>query len=52
MDGYTVQTKIVRQMGRVAPLLTILKNGGTSTLSIVSDVKKCYPGSRQVCLPS
>ena len=42
-DGFTVQTNMVRQDGTRGALLTILKNGGTSTLSIVSDVKKMLP---------
>lgn len=42
-DGYQVQTNIVRQNGRRGALLTVLKNGPTSTLSIVSNVKRRVP---------
>ncbi len=39
-DGYAVQQNVVRVNGRRASLLTVLKNGQASTLSIVKDVKK------------
>jgi CzcA family heavy metal efflux pump len=42
-DGAQVQTNIVRQDGRRAALLTILKGGGASTLDIVSRVKETLP---------
>ena len=42
-DGFQVQTNIVRQDGQRGALLTVLKNGSTSTLSIVSDVRKRLP---------
>jgi multidrug efflux pump subunit AcrB len=42
-DGFQVQTNIVRQDGQRGALLTVLKNGSTSTLSIVSDVRKKLP---------
>ena len=42
-DGYEVQTNIVRQDGTRGALLTVLKNGAVSTLSIVSNVKKKLP---------
>jgi CzcA family heavy metal efflux pump len=38
-DGYTPQTNIVRQDGRRGTLISIMKNGATSTLDIVADVK-------------
>ena len=41
--GYAVQTNIVREDGKRSALLTILKNGQTSTLDIVSDTKKMVP---------
>jgi len=34
-DGYEVQTSIVRENGRRSTLLTVLKNGGASTLDVV-----------------
>jgi multidrug efflux pump subunit AcrB len=42
-NGYAVQTNIVRQDGRRSALLTILKNGQTSTLDIVKGVKNALP---------
>jgi multidrug efflux pump subunit AcrB len=42
-DGFQVQTNIVRQDGQRGALLTVLKNGSTSTLSIVSNVRKRLP---------
>ncbi|MGA7155214.1 MAG: efflux RND transporter permease subunit [Acidobacteriaceae bacterium] len=41
--GYAVQTNIVRENGKRSALLTILKNGKTSTLDIVSQVKGMIP---------
>jgi CzcA family heavy metal efflux pump len=34
-DGYEVQTNIVRENGKRSVLLTVLKNGGASTLDVV-----------------
>ncbi|WP_158793009.1 efflux RND transporter permease subunit [Granulicella sp. L60] len=42
-NGYAEQTNIVRQDGRRSALLTILKNGETSTLDIVKGVKNALP---------
>ncbi len=42
-EGYAVQTNVVRQNGRRGSLLTVLKNGKTSTLNIVSDTRKALP---------
>ncbi len=39
-QGHTVQTNIVRQDGRHAALLTVLRHGEASTLDIVDGVKK------------
>jgi multidrug efflux pump subunit AcrB len=41
--GYAVQTNIVRENGNRSALLTVLKNGNTSTLDIVSNVKANLP---------
>jgi multidrug efflux pump subunit AcrB len=41
--GYAEQTNIVRQDGKRSALLTVLKNGKTSTLDIVSGVIKSIP---------
>jgi multidrug efflux pump subunit AcrB len=42
-DGYAVQTNIVRTNGTRGALMTIIRNGKASTLSIVSAVKKQLP---------
>ena len=42
-EGYAVQTNIVREDGKRSALLTVLKNGKTSTLDIVSGVKASIP---------
>ena len=42
-DGYSPQTNIVRVNGKRAVLQTILKSGDTSTVAIISDVKKKLP---------
>ena len=42
-EGYAVQSNIVRQDGKRSALLTVLKNGKTSTLDIVSQVKAALP---------
>jgi CzcA family heavy metal efflux pump len=38
-DGFSPQTNIVRQDGLRGTLLTVMKNGGASTLDIVQDIK-------------
>ena len=45
-DGYAVQTNIVRHNGSRATLLTVLKNGGASTLQIVGKLKDLLPRIR------
>ncbi len=45
-DGYAVQTNIVRHNGARAALLTVLKNGGSSTLDIVERIKQILPRIR------
>ena len=42
-EGYAVQTNVVRQNGKRGVLLSVLKNGNTSTLDIVDGVKKAIP---------
>ena len=42
-DGFTVQTNIVRTNGSRGALLTVLKNGRSSTLTIVDAVRKRLP---------
>src|SRR5579871_3970372 len=51
-DGYAVQTNIVRHNGARAALLTVLKNGGSSTLDIVSQIKQMLPRIRSTLPPS
>jgi CzcA family heavy metal efflux pump len=38
-DGFEVQTNIVRENGKRSVLLTVLKNGGASTLDVVRKLK-------------
>ncbi|HWB96552.1 MAG TPA: efflux RND transporter permease subunit [Bryobacteraceae bacterium] len=42
-DGYAVQTNVVRHNGSRGSLLTVLKNGGSSTLDIVRRIKQILP---------
>jgi CzcA family heavy metal efflux pump len=42
-DGYAVQANIVTQNGRRGSLLTVLKSGDASTLSVVEQVKSTLP---------
>jgi multidrug efflux pump subunit AcrB len=51
-NGYAVQTNIVRQDGKRSALLTILKNGQTSTLDIVKGVKDALPHVKAGLPPS
>jgi multidrug efflux pump subunit AcrB len=51
-DGYAVQTNIVRHNGARAALLTVLKNGGSSTLDIVERLKAILPRIRSTLPPS
>ena len=46
-DGFSPQTNIVRQNGERGVLLSILKNGGSSTLDIVSRVRELLPTALQ-----
>lgn len=50
-DGSGVQTNIVRQDGRRATYMTMLKNGRVSTLDIVRQVKEKLPGIRATLPP-
>ncbi len=45
-DGYQVQQNIVRENGSRGALLTVLKNGNASTLTVVQTVKSLLPGIR------
>ncbi len=42
-EGYAEQTNIVRENGKRGALLTVLKNGSTSTIDIVDGVKNSIP---------
>jgi len=42
-DGYSPQTNIVRQDGTRGVLLSVLKNGGASTLDIVANLRAILP---------
>ena len=50
-DGFQPQTNIVRQDGSRGVLLSILKNGGASTLDIVDGIKKALPIAAQSMPP-
>jgi CzcA family heavy metal efflux pump len=42
-DGFSPQTNIVRQNGTRGTLITVLKNGGSSTIDIVNNIKAMLP---------
>ncbi len=42
-DGYAVQQNVVRHDGKRGALLTVLKNGGVSTIDIVERIKDVLP---------
>jgi multidrug efflux pump subunit AcrB len=42
-DGFSPQTNIVRQDGRRGVLLTVMKAGNASTLSVVNGIRKLLP---------
>ncbi|WP_295996649.1 efflux RND transporter permease subunit [Rugamonas sp.] len=46
-DGFSPQTNIVRQNGERGVLLSVLKNGGSSTLDIVNTLKAMLPAALQ-----
>ena len=50
-DGFAVQTNVVRKDGQRSALLTILKNGGASTLDIVNQIKALLPDMRASAPP-
>ncbi|MDD5334989.1 MAG: efflux RND transporter permease subunit [Rhodoferax sp.] len=50
-DGFQPQTNIVRQNGERGVLLSVLKNGGASTLDIVANLKALLPRVAQVLPP-
>ncbi len=46
-DGFAVQTQVVREDGRRGVLLTVLKNGNSSTLAIADQVRTMLPEIRR-----
>jgi multidrug efflux pump subunit AcrB len=50
-DGFQPQTNIVRRDGERGVLLSILKNGGASTLDIVENLKEVLPRAAQLLPP-
>ncbi len=46
-DGFAPQTNIVRQDGQRGVLLSVLKNGGASTLQVVNDIRAMLPVALQ-----
>ena len=50
-DGYAPQTNVVRQDGARGVLLSVLKNGGASTMSIVSNLREMLPRAAQTLPP-
>jgi multidrug efflux pump subunit AcrB len=50
-DGFAVQTNVVRQDGRRGVLVTILKSGTASTLSVVSRIKQLLPRAATILPP-
>jgi multidrug efflux pump subunit AcrB len=50
-DGFSPQTNIVRQDGVRSTLLSIIKNGNTSTIKIVDDVKAMLPALKNLVPP-
>jgi multidrug efflux pump subunit AcrB len=50
-DGFAPQTNIVRQDGRRAVLVTVLKGGNASTLDVVSGIKALLPRVQQTLPP-
>lgn len=50
-DGFSPQTNVVRQDGVRGVLLSVLKNGGASTLDIVNNLRSLLPQAQQT-MPS
>jgi multidrug efflux pump subunit AcrB len=51
-DGYQVQTNIVRADGKRSALLSVLRHGGASTLTVVAGVKNLLPAVADTLPPS
>ena len=50
-DGFSPQTNVVRQDGERGVLLSVLKNGGASTLDIVANLRALLPRATQILPP-
>lgn len=50
-DGFSPQTNVVRRDGERGVLLSVLKNGGASTLDIVNNLKEILPRASQLLPP-
>src|SRR5579862_6446893 len=50
-DGYDIQTSIVRVDGRPSVLMTILKGGDASTITVVDQIKSRLPQIRAILPP-
>jgi CzcA family heavy metal efflux pump len=50
-DGFAPQTNIVRQNGRRAALVTILKAGNASTINVVKGIRDLLPRAEQTLPP-
>ena len=51
-DGYSPQTNIVHQDGQSGVIISVLKNGGASTLSVVSGIKTLLPSVMDLAPPN
>ena len=51
-DGFPPQTNIVRHDGRRGVLLTVIKNGSASTLSVVKGIRDLLPRVKQTLPPN
>src|SRR5271167_4199748 len=47
-DGFSPQTNVVRQNGDRGVLMSVLKNGGSSTLDIISNLRAVLPVAAQI----
>ncbi len=47
-DGFSPQTNIVRQNGERGVLMSVIKNGGSSTLDIISNLRAVLPVAAQI----
>jgi multidrug efflux pump subunit AcrB len=50
-DGWAVQQNVVRENGRRSVLLSVIKNGGASTLAVVDGVRTVLKIARQAAPP-